>query len=316
MKKIITSLFLLISVFSVAGCSKDDPWNDPLIEEGINIAKQEISEKYNDYEIVYITESWCRFNLLKDHQEVMVDWQNLNKSYHYILEGYLISDEGLATKFKEEYMYLDGTIYESETAEDYYIMIEDGTFPGYRRETNVLTHSPIVDYEGNTLDDLQNDFYRGTISNDEMLEMISNGVHRLGISFGETGIVIEYMTLGYAIEQADICGNMDLYYRIPTSIYGIPVSNIGLFRVDCAGCNENDEHGDIGSNGEGFANVIFPKLPEMTEIICPGAKNIFFEGSKEDLEVPYDTTYYYSETEPTEEGNYWYYDSNNNPVIW
>ena len=28
------------------------------------------------------------------------------------------------------------------------------------------------------------------------------------------------------------------------------------------------------------------------------------------------TIYYYSETEPTEEGNYWYYDADNNPVQW
>jgi hypothetical protein len=28
------------------------------------------------------------------------------------------------------------------------------------------------------------------------------------------------------------------------------------------------------------------------------------------------TRYYYSETEPTAEGNYWYYDNNNNIVEW
>ena len=28
------------------------------------------------------------------------------------------------------------------------------------------------------------------------------------------------------------------------------------------------------------------------------------------------TVYYYSEEEPTVEGNYWHYDENGNPAIW
>ena len=53
--------------------------------------------------------------------------------------------------------------------------------------------------------------------------------------------------------------------------------------------------------------------------------NLLYEGTQEDwanvtLEssshVEDIAVYYYSETEPTVEGNYWYYDNNNNIVEW
>ena len=59
-------------------------------------------------------------------------------------------------------------------------------------------------------------------------------------------------------------------------------------------------------------------------------KAVYYEGSKEDwenitrfgddfsdyIEYHVPPVYYYSETEPTTEGNYWYYDENGVPKVW
>ena len=60
---------------------------------------------------------------------------------------------------------------------------------------------------------------------------------------------------------------------------------------------------------------------------CSNLSKVFYGGTSEewskisiyrDYNQPlYNATrYYYSETAPTESGNYWHYDENNNPVVW
>ena len=59
---------------------------------------------------------------------------------------------------------------------------------------------------------------------------------------------------------------------------------------------------------------------------CNKFKIVYYKGTAEDWAkislkssdtyLTNATRYYYSESEPTEEGNYWHYDENGNPVVW
>ncbi|MCD8041193.1 MAG: leucine-rich repeat protein, partial [Clostridia bacterium] len=59
---------------------------------------------------------------------------------------------------------------------------------------------------------------------------------------------------------------------------------------------------------------------------CISLKSVYYNGTEEDwnnINIGSDnecltnaTIYYYSETAPTDSGNYWYYDSEDNIVIW
>ena len=59
---------------------------------------------------------------------------------------------------------------------------------------------------------------------------------------------------------------------------------------------------------------------------CSALKSVYYEGTQDEWpkisigtsnsSLTNATRYYYSETEPTEEGNYWYYDENGEIAIW
>ena len=59
---------------------------------------------------------------------------------------------------------------------------------------------------------------------------------------------------------------------------------------------------------------------------CNNLESVYYEGTESDWDSieqwggsePFfsATRYYYSETQPTEEGNYWHYDEEGNPVVW
>jgi len=59
---------------------------------------------------------------------------------------------------------------------------------------------------------------------------------------------------------------------------------------------------------------------------CTSLTSVYYKGTAEDwknISIGYDvwyktsaTRYYYSETQPTEEGKYWHYDENGNVVVW
>ena len=59
---------------------------------------------------------------------------------------------------------------------------------------------------------------------------------------------------------------------------------------------------------------------------CSGLEKVYYKGSKAEWseisigsnngKLTTATIYYYSETKPSEEGNYWHYDSNGDVVEW
>ncbi len=51
---------------------------------------------------------------------------------------------------------------------------------------------------------------------------------------------------------------------------------------------------------------------------CSSLTTVYWSGSSYDLDYVFEnaTVYCYSEEEPSQEGNYWYYDDNGEPVIW
>ena len=80
-----------------------------------------------------------------------------------------------------------------------------------------------------------------------------------------------------------------------------------------------------------LSSIIIPKSIEYISggsfFGCSGLENVYYEGTYNDWQRIYlyeqddsclieATIYYYSETMPTEDGNYWHYDENNNVVIW
>ncbi len=78
-----------------------------------------------------------------------------------------------------------------------------------------------------------------------------------------------------------------------------------------------------------FESIIIPtsvtKIYSQAIVSCSNLTKIYYKGLESDWElIQIDNTtqlnnktiYYYSETTPTTSGNYWHYDSNNNPVIW
>jgi hypothetical protein len=89
-------------------------------------------------------------------------------------------------------------------------------------------------------------------------------------------------------------------------------------------------HGNVFKDCKYLQSVVMSKKVEM---ISDGmihynndfvATIVYYEGTKEEwatargTETPHDmhTVAFYSQTEPTTDGNYWYYDENNIPVLW
>ena len=83
------------------------------------------------------------------------------------------------------------------------------------------------------------------------------------------------------------------------------------------------------SQCESIKSIIIPisvtNIGEDAFFECYKLEKIFYEGSKSDWSsitigssdsIDMDYVYYYSEEEPVESGNYWYYDVNHNPTIW
>ena len=84
---------------------------------------------------------------------------------------------------------------------------------------------------------------------------------------------------------------------------------------------------------EGCSSLVTVVLPASLERIedsgfayCSSLKTVFYKGTEEQLDaieisdsneaLANAKVYFYSETEPTEEGLWWHFDSSNSPVIW
>ena len=75
-----------------------------------------------------------------------------------------------------------------------------------------------------------------------------------------------------------------------------------------------------------LSSIIIPKSIEYISagafFGCSRLENVYYEGTFNDwhgihmYELIEATIYYYSEIMPTEDGNYWHYDENNNVVEW
>ena len=80
----------------------------------------------------------------------------------------------------------------------------------------------------------------------------------------------------------------------------------------------------------GLTSITIPESVTSIEISafynCSGLEKVYYTGTADEWaaitvgsdnsELLNATRYYYSATEPTEEGNYWHYDEDGNPVIW
>jgi hypothetical protein len=62
----------------------------------------------------------------------------------------------------------------------------------------------------------------------------------------------------------------------------------------------------------------FANCTSLTAIYCTGTQEAWDNNvvNNEHCIVPDVSVYFYSETEPTEDGNFWYYDENNNITVW
>ncbi len=84
---------------------------------------------------------------------------------------------------------------------------------------------------------------------------------------------------------------------------------------------------------EGCSSLVTVVLPASLESVedsgfayCSSLKTVFYKGTEEQLDaieisdsnesLANAKVYFYSETEPTEEGLWWHFDSSNSPVIW
>ena len=84
---------------------------------------------------------------------------------------------------------------------------------------------------------------------------------------------------------------------------------------------------------EGCSSLVTVVLPASLESVedsgfayCSSLKTVFYKGTEEQLDaieisdsneaLTNAKVYFYSETEPTEDGLWWHYDNNNSPVIW
>ena len=127
--------------------------------------------------------------------------------------------------------------------------------------------------------------------------------------------------------------------KIPSTYKGLPVVCIG---DDAFAYCTNITSVEIGegitiiSNFFGFygcTSLESVVIPASTTCIgycaftgCTSLKSVYYKGTEEswnDISIVPDhteilnaTRYYYSESEPTEEGNYWHYDDDGNVAVW
>ena len=92
------------------------------------------------------------------------------------------------------------------------------------------------------------------------------------------------------------------------------ISSIGVFSfINCG----NLDYVYLPNSLENIANRAFENYGYLTSFYYYGSQDEFsLIDCKWDYEYEFNVIYYYLETTPQEEGNYWHYDENNNPVIW
>ena len=107
------------------------------------------------------------------------------------------------------------------------------------------------------------------------------------------------------------------HYYIPTSLRKVTITggtiNSSAFR-NCSSLTSVTIPESVTSIG----NYAFQNCSSLTRVYYKGTisdwSNISIDSYNGDL--TYATRYYYSETEPTEAGNYWHYDENGNIAVW
>lgn len=125
--------------------------------------------------------------------------------------------------------------------------------------------------------------------------------------------------------------------KIPSTYKGLPVERIGDSAFAYCSNITSVEIGEgitIISNFYGFygcTSLESVVIPASTTCIgfdafsgCTSLKSVYYKGTEESWkditivcsEISDITRYYYSEGEPTKEGNYWHYDTDGNIAVW
>ena len=70
----------------------------------------------------------------------------------------------------------------------------------------------------------------------------------------------------------------------------------------------------IGNSVTSIGSYAFYNCSSLTNVYYAGTESEWTEIDTGDLTTS--TIYYYSETQPTDDGNYWYYDGDSNVAVW
>ncbi|MBE5741930.1 MAG: leucine-rich repeat domain-containing protein, partial [Clostridiales bacterium] len=168
----------------------------------------------------------------------------------------------------------------------------------------------------------------------------NNNQYPLGYIFGTSSYTDSTETTQYYYDSST-SSTINATYYIPTSLKKVTVTSGDIPNGAFYNCS-NLTSIEIGNgvtriNYEAFygcSSLISIAIPDSVTSIgygafynCNNLKSVYYKGAASDWSkisinssnnttLTNATRYYYSETEPTESGNYWHYDENGNSVAW